>query len=161
MILKQKSHAEFLNGNQAQWLPFESLAWTFIDISFVFQANEGSPQPESANESTSHLNGAACRQENGFYPEKHSVPSRTIRTWRERVFLFRLNLFSICFWDEECNSASTRICWSFVLIPTSFIRSLKYIFRYRRIVPCGLKAMCDRRGKWHSNTCCWLQAWHR
>ncbi|XP_010708112.1 ethanolamine-phosphate phospho-lyase isoform X2 [Meleagris gallopavo] len=44
------------------------------------KANEGSPQLESANESTSHLNGAACRQENGFYPEKHSVPSKTIRT---------------------------------------------------------------------------------
>lgn len=44
------------------------------------KTNEGGSQAESANESTSHMNGAACRQENGFYPEKCSVPSKRIIT---------------------------------------------------------------------------------
>lgn len=137
------------------WLHVESLAWHFIDILFVFQANEGSPQPESATESTSHLNGAACRQENGFYPEKHSVPSKTIRTWREfscSDWIYFLFVF------EMKSAIVLGSVWSFVLVPTSFIRSLKYMFRYSRNVPCGLKAVCDRTGKWYFNTSLLIEA---
>lgn len=110
ILLKEENWAVLLSRNQVQCPPVERQAWVFIDISFVFQTNEGGSQAESANESTSHMNGAACRQENGFYPEKCSVPSKRIITWRRKVFFFSLNLFSICFWDEECNSWSPRIC---------------------------------------------------
>lgn len=41
---------------------------------------EESSQPEGANESIGHMNGAACRQENGIYSKKRSVPSKRIRT---------------------------------------------------------------------------------
>ncbi|KAM7021270.1 ethanolamine-phosphate phospho-lyase [Passerculus sandwichensis] len=44
------------------------------------KTTEESSQPEGASESIGHVNGAACRQENGIYSKKRSVPSKRIRT---------------------------------------------------------------------------------
>ncbi|XP_065489453.1 ethanolamine-phosphate phospho-lyase [Caloenas nicobarica] len=44
------------------------------------KTTEGSSQPEGANESITHMNGTACRQENGLFSKKCSVPSERIRT---------------------------------------------------------------------------------
>lgn len=41
---------------------------------------EGSSQPEGAIESITHMNGTACRQENGLFSKKCTVPSERIRT---------------------------------------------------------------------------------
>lgn len=80
MPLKEEGQAELPNGNQVQWLTVGRHARTFTDISFLFQTTEGSSQPEGANEGIGHMNGAACRQENGLYSKKPSLSSKRIRT---------------------------------------------------------------------------------
>ncbi|XP_053112777.1 ethanolamine-phosphate phospho-lyase [Hemicordylus capensis] len=41
---------------------------------------DGSSQLECISENFSHINGSACRQENGFGAENHTVPCKRIRT---------------------------------------------------------------------------------
>lgn len=153
-----ESQAELPNGSQVQWLSGGRHTHASADISFLFQTTEESSQPEAASESIGHMNGAACRQENGIYSKKRSVPSKRIRTWRRKVSSFSLNLCPSCFWDEECNSLSPRICLkpshAFHKLAEFLLASvgLKYFFRYMRTVPCGLKSRCDRMDKWHKNT---------
>lgn len=153
-----ESQAELPNGSEVQWLSGGRHTHASADISFLFQTTEESSQPEAASESIGHMNGAACRQENGIYSKKRSVPSKRIRTWRGKVSSFSLNLCPSCFWDEECNSLSPRICLkpshAFHKLAEFLLASvgLKYFFRYMRTVPCGLKSRCDRMDKWHKNT---------
>lgn len=80
MPLKEQSQAELPNGKQVQWLPVGRHIRAFTDASFLFQTTEGSSQQEGASDSVGHMNGAACRQENGLYAKKRSVPSKRIRT---------------------------------------------------------------------------------
>lgn len=75
-----ESQAELPNGSQVQWLSGGRHTHASADISFLFQATEESSQTEAASESIGHMNGAACRQENGIYSKKRSVPSKRIRT---------------------------------------------------------------------------------
>ncbi|XP_019377502.1 PREDICTED: ethanolamine-phosphate phospho-lyase [Gavialis gangeticus] len=44
------------------------------------KTNEGNLQSDCLGESINHINGNACRQENGFYADNHVVPCKRIRT---------------------------------------------------------------------------------